>query len=443
MIKKKISEIISFFDEKMKNAFKWSLIGQVFTRSFSLISSLVLAKIMLPDTYGKYIYIIGTIMYLAQMMSLSIRITTTRNVSYLINIDKNKVERYIYISIVLSLIFCFVVFIIALIGVNLFKDNFIVNDYGGIILILSFTALLSEVLITTIIGVLEGLKSFKTLNISSIIVSLLKLILSYFGYFYFGVSGAILGWVISSNLGFLIFTKYLFNSFDFFDLSIFKNSFIKCKEEIKLFFSFSIPSFLEMSILILCIWIIQTIILSEPITGKKEIALYNIASQWKSILIYLPAIIINMLQPFLTDYFGKGESENVMKLLKKSKRVIIILSVLLSVLFISSTNLIISFYGESYHEASKVLVILILPVIFININALNRQFFISVGKIWQIAIINFINATTIITSFILLKDNFPLSVSFAVSVGIGEFLSFCLYLYALKSLFNKKAILLN
>ena len=443
MIKKKISEIISFFDEKMKNAFKWSLIGQVFTRSFSLISSLVLAKIMLPDTYGKYIYIIGTIMYLAQMMSLSIRITTTRNVSYLINIDKNKVERYIYISIVLSLIFCFVAFIIALIGVNLFKDNFIVNEYGGIILILSFTALVSEVLITTMIGVLEGLKSFKTLNISSIIVSLLKLILSYFGYLYFGVSGAILGWVISSNLGLLIFTKYLFNSFDFFDLSIFKNSFIKCKEEIKLFFSFSIPSFLEMSILILCIWIIQTIILSEPITGKKEIALYNIANQWKSILIYLPAIIINMLQPFLSDYFGKGESVNIMKLLKKTKRVIIILSVLLSVLFISSSNLIISFYGESYYEASKVLVILILPIIFININALNRQFLISIGKIWQIAIINFISATTIITSFILLKDNFPLSVSFAVSVGIGEFLSFCLYLYALKSLLNKKNYLLN
>jgi len=443
MIKKKFSEFISFFDKKMKNAFKWSLIGQVFTRSFSLISSLALAKIMLPDTYGKYIYIIGTIMYLAQMMSLSIRITTTRNVSYLINIDKNKVERYIYISIVLSLIFCFVAFIIALIGVNLFKNNFIVNEYGGIILILSFTALVSEVLITTIIGILEGLKSFKTLNISSIIVSLLKLILSYFGYLYFGVSGAILGWVISSNFGLLIFTKYLFNSFKFFDLSIFKNSFIKCKKEIKLFFSFSIPSFLEMTILILCIWIIQTIILSEPITGKKEIALYNIANQWKSILIYLPAIMINMLQPFLSDYFGKGESENVMILLKKSKKIIIILSVLLSILFLSSSNLIISFYGESYYDASKVLVILILPVIFININALNRQFLISVGKIWQIAIINFISATTIITSFILLKNNFPLSVSFAVSVGIGEFLSFCLYLYALKYLFNKKAILLN
>lgn len=52
-------------------------------------------------------------------------------------------------------------------------------------------------------------------------------------------------------------------------------------------------------------------------------------------------------------------------------------------------------------------------------------------------------STTIITSFILLKDNHSLSVSFAVSVGIGEFLSFCLYLYALKSLLNKKAILLN
>jgi O-antigen/teichoic acid export membrane protein len=150
-----------------------------------------------------------------------------------------------------------------------------------------------------------------------------------------------------------------------------------------------------------------------------------------------------MLQPFLSDYFGKGESENVMILLKKSKKIIIILSVLLSILFLSSSNLIISFYGKSYYEASKVLVILILPVIFININALNRQFLISVGKIWQIAIINFISATTIITSFLLLEDNYSLSVSFAVSVGIGEFLSFCLYLYALKFLFKKKANLLT
>ena len=189
-------------------------------------------------------------------------------------------------------------------------------------------------------------------------------------------------------------------------------------------------------------WLIQTFILEYGDIGKKEIAMFNIASQWKYLIIYLPAILINMLQSFLSEFNAKDEKENAEDLFKKTKKVIILVSVILCLLFILIAKWVISFYGENYADAYFVLIILILPITFTNISALNRQYLMSQGKVWYITINNLLASLSVIAIFLILINYFSLSLSlsFAIAVGIREVLIFIIYWIIFNKITYKKIL---
>ena len=446
MFKNKIQTLVlkskNILDNRMKDAFKWSFIGQVLSRFINLISTIVLARIMLPEGYGKYIYIIGTLIFFSQLMSLSIKSTTTRNVAFLINTDKEKVQKYIFISLLLGLFFAFTGYIILLLVVMLFQNNIIVIEYTVIILSIAFSAIISEITTATILGILEGVKSFKSINLSTIFISILKFIFSYLGFMFYGIEGAIIGWIIASFIGLYIFYTHLNQTLKINNIILSGNRISECKEELKLFFNFSIPSSIETGIILFSMWLIQTFILEYGDIGKKEIAMFNIASQWKYLIIYLPAILINMLQSFLSEFNAKDEKENAEDLFKKTKKVIILVSVILCLLFILIAKWVISFYGENYADAYFVLIILILPITFTNISALNRQYLMSQGKVWYITINNLLASLSVIAIFLILINYFSLSLSlsFAIAVGIREVLIFIIYWIIFNKITYKKIL---
>ena len=446
MFKNKIQTLVlkskNILDNRMKDAFKWSFIGQVLSRFINLISTIVLARIMLPEGYGKYIYIIGTLIFFSQLMSLSIKSTTTRNVAFLINTDKEKVQKYIFISLLLGLFFAFTGYIILLLVVMLFQNKIIVIEYTVIILSIAFSAIISEITTATILGILEGVKSFKSINLSTIFISILKFIFSYLGFMFYGIEGAIIGWIIASFIGLYIFYTHLNQTLKINNIILSGNRISECKEELKLFFNFSIPSSIETGIILFSMWLIQTFILEYGDIGKKEIAMFNIASQWKYLIIYLPAILINMLQSFLSEFNAKDEKENAEDLFKKTKKVIILVSVILCLLFILIAKWVISFYGENYADAYFVLIILILPITFTNISALNRQYLMSQGKVWYITINNLLASLSVIAIFLILINYFSLSLSlsFAIAVGIREVLIFIIYWIIFNKITYKKIL---
>lgn len=430
-------------DERMKDALIWSLIGQILSRTINLISTIILARLMDPEGYGKYIYLIGTLMFFSQIFSLSIRSTSTRNIAFLISKDKIQAQKYIFTSLFLGSFFSFFSYLILSLAVYSFQENIVVKEYGLYILLITFTAIISEIAQPTILGILEGLKSFKFLNLLTIFISFFKFILSYFGWVFYNIEGAIIGWVLASIIGLFLFFKPLNSSLKHHNINLKGIKYNECKKEIKLYFNFSIPSSIEAGILMFSIWIIQTFIMDYGNHGKKEIALFNIANQWRYLIIYLPAILINMTQSFFSEFLGQGADKNAENLFLKIKKFTFIFSALLIIFFLLISKWIVKFYGDGYTDAYIVLIILIPPVLFTNINALKRQYLMSKGKVWLITINNLIAGVSIIIFFLIFKNYYSLSISFAISIGLGEIFIYLIYLFifrnfSLKYLINYK-----
>lgn len=425
-LKKKVERNSGLF-----TAFKWSFIGQIITRVINLGASIFLARLMSPIGYGRYIYLIGSLMFFAQLIGLSIRSSSIRNVAFLYDKNKKTCEKYIYSSLVIACFVSITGILLLLLLSFVIDDNIIIKEYDKKLLTIVLFAIFSEVFYAVSLGVLEGLKLFKPVNLVTVLIAILKVLFAVLGFCFFEVNGAIIGWVSASIIGLFFSTKKVFKGINYKGLTLSGNKITECKEEITLFIKFSLPSSLEVVAIMFAMWFIQTNILGYEDEGKKEIAIFNIANQWKAFVIYLPAIIINMLQSFFSGYQGAGSDSKIISLYKNTKKIIIYVSLCLSIIVIGCSDLIFLIFGNGYSEASVVLRIMVIPVVFVNLNTLNRHLLLSKGKVWFITMNNILSATLMIGLFFMLAS-LGLSKSFAASVAISEVFRFVLYIIFLR-----------
>ena len=421
------------------SAAKWSLIGQFTQRILNLSLTIILARLLLPEEYGKFYYLIGTLAFIVQLVGLSIRSISIRNVSFLYSINTERCKKYIYSSLFIGLGLSFFGLGILNILIKVFSESYIVIDYGFQLLFFVLIAIVSEIYYGLTLGILEGLKLFKALNILTIIIVFLKFIFTILGTYFYGVTIGILCWVAASIFGasiiFFFFKRALLQK----QLNLRGIKIKDCKSEIKLFIKYSLPSTIELSLLLLFMWLIKTNIYSTGETGKAKIAAFNIANQWKSLAIYIPAIFINMLQSFFSSSYGSNDSGKIKYLYKNVKKFTVTLSIIITITTLIFSDYIILIFGRGYNEASLILSILIAPTILLTVNSLNRQLLISMGKVKFIALNNSFCALLMFSFyFLLVYFDIDILVSFSISIVINEVM-----VYLINFIYIKKFKLIN
>lgn len=425
-------------DSEFNNALKWSLIGTVGTKVISLLSTVILARLMTPDGYGKYFYIISTIAFFIQIIGLSISAISTRNVAVLYEMSKEKCGRYISVSLLTATLLGIIGFLIMCLLISLFRNTKILEEYPASILYFVSISLITEILFSGISGVFSGLKIFRTINIIIIIISLIRILTCIIFFYIDNVNGSIFGWAVSSIFGLLISLSFLFHLLIHKGMRLYLPKYTDSKEEIRLFFELAIPITIRSSVILLTFWIIQTMIQSEPIIGKSQLAYFSISNQWKGFVTYLPSIFITALLPFLSSRPKTDLIDNTVEFFNKSKSIIIFLAIFLSILSILFSKVIINFYGAGFEEIQMVLVILLIPTVFTSLNALYNQFFLSEGDVWKITVINILSSCMMLIVFVSLMRFMTLSISFAVAISFNELITYLLYRFI-----RKRVIIIN
>ncbi|WP_143883985.1 oligosaccharide flippase family protein [Chryseobacterium binzhouense] len=426
-----------FYSREILSAFKWSFIGQIFTRLINLIAVIILARLMLPEKYGAYTYLIGTLAFFSQVVALSIRTTSTRNVAFLLGYDKLSCEKYIKLTVIIGLILSTVGFMIICILIVLFSGASALSYYSIPLLISAALGIFSELFYGLILGVLGGLNAFKIINVITIWSNFAKFIATIIFYLLFDLEGAVLSWVGISIIIALIAFSNLSKKLSQESLQIYRHSLKSIKKEFLLFTKISVPISIEASFILISTWYIQTLVLNVPEDGKSQLAMYNVAYQWKSLAIYLPAILINLLQPFLSNFHSSGNKSEFNNIIKNTEKIVFAGSTVITIALILFSPLITKLFGKGFEQSNKILIILVIPCIFIGLSSLYRETFISRGFVWLIAIGNFIMSIINLLLFFYFKNHYSVSISFAISISIGEVFLFFFY-YIIKSKYLTK-----
>ena len=406
----------------------WSLAGSTVSKMLVLVAGIFCAHILGKVDYGKFGMVKSTIGMFIVLGSFGLGVTATKYIAEYRKTEKDHVCSIYFLTNGFALVFATIVSLL----VFEFSDSLAGNVLHAIELSapikVSSLILLFTILNTAQDATLAGFESFKSIAFSNFVCSLLEsvgmLVLAY----YYGIIGAVIGY----GSGFIIKTivnKWLINrDFKKNNISV-KFSHFR-KSDLKLLYTYTLPAALSTLLVGPTFWVLRTMLARSA--GYGELAIYDVADQWKLILLFIPSTISQIILPIMSS-LEKDEKSRFWKVLHTNIFLNVIITATLSIVIFVLSNYIINMYGKGFND-SQPLIILAFSTIFTSISTVLGISISSLARMWVWFIVNVMWAvTTIVMSHIFISMGYQ-ATGVAMGVLIGYIVnSIIQYIYLRKT----------
>jgi O-antigen/teichoic acid export membrane protein len=415
----------------------WLLSGTVISRAIMLICSIIIAHLIGKSQFGQYSIIQSTINMFFVFGGFGLGMTTTKYVAEFRDKDPEKAGNIIaatnFIAGILGFFFTITFILLApLIATKAINAPFLVDKIrlGSIMLFFCW-------LNGAQTGTLAGFEDFKSIAKISVWTGIIFLPVQVFCTYLWGLSGAIIG------LGLFYLSQWIFNHF-FIKKTIKRfNIFIKISRRLKDFsymFSFSLPAIMAGMIVGPVTWYCNTLMV-KGYNGFNEMAIFNAATQWQSIVLFIPTAVSQISLPLFSH--SKDDKVKFIKLIKYNTLLNLIIGLTFAVIIALGSKLIMLSYGKNFIDGSFVLIILSFTAVLISVNGVIGQVIAGIGKMWLGFSLNLIWAAALIffSNLFLNKGYGAIGLSYAmfISYFIHTISITCLVLiYLRKNLFDNK-----
>ena len=391
----------------------WSILGGLSSKGLTLISAIIVARMLDERTFGEYGVIKSTVSMFIVFAGFGMGVTATRYIAQYNKKDKEKAGR------IIALVTVFGVITAVLMSSIVFTfSEYLAGETLGAISLKEELQLASIILFFSALnsvqnGILVGFENFKTLTRISILSSLIsvpsQLLLSY----YFGLFGALIGY------GLNFFVAWCLSVFSVRKLAKTNNidiNYLNCLSELNLIYKFSVPAVITGVMVSPVIWACNAILVNSK-DGYIQMGLFEAANQWRILILFIPGLISQIALPMLSEV--ENSYDDFKKIFKLNIKVNLLVSavVALSVSILSSH--IISFYGTSYRDSRTILIILAVSSVLISVNNVIGKALASKNLLWYGFLFNCIWAgAQLVCAFYFIRIGYGgkgLALSFLVS----------------------------
>jgi O-antigen/teichoic acid export membrane protein len=371
----------------------WSVIGAIVSSGLGLLSSIVIARILLAEGFGKLGVIQNTVTMFQVFATFGLGITATKYVAEFRKKDPIKTKRIIILIYLIATITGIITTIILLAFAQWISTNILASpNIASLLRICSIMLVLGSIngiQIGTLVG-FEAFKSIAKVNLYSGIVKFLAMVI---GVFAGGLEGAVWGMTIS-----LLFTCYICQlAMNKETAGIPKiNNTVDCLVELKIIWLFSIPALLGAFMAGPIMWLSNAIIVNQP-GGYIAMGIFNAANQWQTAILFLPNTIGAIVLPMLSNLEGskdRGGYNNVLKFSMLINGGLALFGALFIIIF---SNQLLAIYGKEFGSGQIVLIYLAITAVFCSIAAVIGGSIASQGKMWWGFVLNFLWACVFIS----------------------------------------------
>ena len=355
----------------------WSFSGTALAKFIVLVSGILCAHVLSKEEYGQFGMVRTTISMFAVLGSGSLGLTASKYISEFKNQKQHRISS-IYnmancFAFILGLIVVSIILLFApyLASENLHSPELVDSLRIGAIL------LFVTVLNGAQGGTLSGLESFKSIAVNTLFGSIAESILMLVGAYYFGVFGAVLGY----GSGYIVL--YILNNIaikrKFKDYNIKVVRYKIDKSDLPILYRFSLPAALCSLLVAPVIWITKSILVNNA--GYAELAAYEVADQWRMIILFVPSAVSQIVLPILSS-MSHGDNNKYWKVLRINLYLNAGVAFLISILVVILGPFIMTLYGSDYSSDSNVLTVLAVSTIFSSIANVVGLAISSKAKMW-------------------------------------------------------------
>ncbi len=354
LLTNKISEVLSRLRSSalFRDSF-WAVVGNVIEKGLSLISGIIVARLLTKEIYGEYGILKDSLLMIGTFSSFGLAYTATKFIAEKYNKkDTNLHDIYAVhiastlITVVTSVIVGGVCFIYS----NEIAELINVSHLADFIKYLS-VAVVFNALNAMQIGELAGFGAYKRMSINNTLIGIGTFVITILLTYYKGLQGAILALVIANVARFIV-NRFTLKDYipQLFRLD--KDYILKTFVDIS---SFSLPIALQETLYSLSHWAMMLIMIKMSDFG--EIGIVTAANQWGMVLLFIPGTLKNISLAYLSKTNNDLDKNHgvLQTLLKVNFTITFVPFLILATL----SNWICGLYGDSYDGLQIVYVVVL------------------------------------------------------------------------------------
>lgn len=399
------------------SAVSWGVVGSVISRLSLLVTSIIIARMLGVIKFGEYGILISTVQLFTSLSGLGLGLTAVKYVSQYRENDLDKTQRIMSATLLLAFFSGLGMMLVLLAASHFICTEIISASHISGLLKISAPMLLFGTISGVSIGIMQGLELFKKIARINLITGIITFIIASTAVYFYGLTGVVAASVLIQFFVCIIYGYFVYIEFRRRKLRF---SFFSFRYEYKLLIGFSLPAFLSNVLVGPVMWIASTMLVNQP-NGYRELGLFTAADQWKTILLYIPAIIGASITPIMSERFGQGYLGDVRKTVKVTMTLAVIAVVPAGIALSIASPWVMSQYGEDYSSGWLVLTVILLTACVMAIQLPVGFLIAASGRMWVGFIINSAWAFVFLSSFTYFK-NYG-----ALGIAISLFISYSLH----------------
>lgn len=339
----------------------WSGIGAVVSSGISLLSMMLVARLLGKETFGQFVVVQSTLGMMGVFAGLGIGATATRYVAELRLRDAARLSRILALTEYVELISGALVAVVLAalsdwIAQHLLHTAELATPMKIAALSVFFSA--QDAYQKSILIGLEAMRSFAIGTIISALSSVPVMLLAAHWY---GLNGAAWAMGLVSLLQAAISRVQMSRQLK--QAGIARNP-DQCWKEWPVLRDFALPALLGGLLTVPPNWACQAILANTP-QGYAEVALLGVAMQWFNAVTFLPAIAGRVVLPILTERLAAGSKQQAAKVLKLAIACNLAVALPVTAGIILASHWILAAYGAQFAEGWKALDVAALVAILV------------------------------------------------------------------------------
>jgi O-antigen/teichoic acid export membrane protein len=361
----------------------WSLLGTIASRLASIVSTILLARLVGQQVFGEYGIILGTIGLLGVFAGFGLSLTGAKHVAEFRSSDPARAGRII--AMTLRLAWCSS----AVLGLALFvfSESLSSHVLGAPHLDTLLAAAIPMLILQTVIGaqsgIMSGFEAFRLIFRNNTAIGILAAALLLGGVWLDDLRGALLGTAFAYAAHVWLNQAVINGQRKKYGIPVPKSF----TSELSLAWRFSLPSMLGNIAILTAIWLGNVVLVNKP-DGYREMGIYTAANQWFNAMIILPNLIGQVALPILSERRSANDARGYRRLWLSSIGInaACVLPVVLVGAFAS--EFIMSAYGKDFAGTHGVLVMMLLAgALYAVLNAA-AQLLVQEGRMWMVCFSN-------------------------------------------------------
>jgi len=358
----------------------WTLIGNISWRTLSAISSILIARILGPQQFGIFGMLQSTMRMFSVYAGFRLGATATKHVAEFRTSDPGKAARILKIVLTGALALGLAASLTMIVAAPWLAKGFLDRPELTLALCLCAGQMFFSVYGTIKECALAGFEDFRAIARVNILSGLLTPLFCIPATWFWGVPGAVMGLTIVAVVG-------LFGNGYYLNRNLRKAGFPEavsiveaCKES-NVLWQFTLPGFLIGMLLTVLTWVGRLFFI-DMADGYAELGLFEAANQWRTFILFLPAVLARVFLPIVAESYGRAADSEVRSALSLQFQTICMITLPLAVATIGLSEPLAALYGREFIGLEQILPLLISSVFLFAINQPLKQLLNGTGHVW-------------------------------------------------------------